>query len=676
MLPGGNKLKVEKRDGRIVDFDNSKIEKAIRSAFESQGVEVDPVSGLTNEVVRIIRERDVDTIHIEEIQDIVEDTLMLRGYTDVARAYIKYRERHREERLLLQKMGVIDDLDFGANAATVLKRYLIKNENGEPTETPSELFKRVASAVAGIEKKFDSDADVDQYEQLFYSMMANLEFMPNSPTLFNAGTPLGQCSACFVLPIEDSMESIFDSLKHMALVQKSGGGTGFSFSRLREKGATVGSTGGVASGPISFMRIYNAATDTIKQGGKRRGANMGILRCDHPDIMDFISCKSDRNSFQNFNISVAVTDEFMKALEVDGDIDLVSPHTGEVVKPMSARAIFDSVCHNAWNTGDPGIVFIDQINRDHPLEGMEIESTNPCGEQPLLPYESCVLGSINLSNMVEDGEINWDRLEEVTKLGVRFLDNIVELNKYPIKEIEETTKANRKIGLGVMGWAELLIDLGVPYDSEEALELADRVMSFIRQKAERASAELAKIRGNFENFAYLKERNTWKRNAALITIAPTGSISLISQTSSGIEPLFAITHRRILAEGTELVEVNQKFKEVAKERGFWSDDLEQKIAKTGSVQDIEDIPNDVKRVFKTAHEIRPEWHVKMQAAFQNHVDNAVSKTVNLSNNATIEDVEEVFRLAHELDLKGITVFRDGCLENQVLYAGGCPTCEV
>jgi ribonucleoside-diphosphate reductase alpha chain len=676
MLPGGNKLKVEKRDGRIVDFDKSKIETAIRSAFESQGVEVDPVSGLTNEVVRIIRERDVDTIHIEDIQDIVEDTLMLRGYTDVARAYIKYRERHREERLLLQKMGVIDDLDFGANAATVLKRYLVKNEDGEPTETPSELFKRVASAVAGIEKKFDSDADVDQYEQLFYSMMANLEFMPNSPTLFNAGTPLGQCSACFVLPIEDSMESIFDSLKHMALVQKSGGGTGFSFSRLREKGATVGSTGGVASGPISFMRIYNAATDTIKQGGKRRGANMGILRCDHPDIMDFISCKSDRNSFQNFNISVAVTDEFMKALEVDGDIDLISPHTSKVVKSMSARAIFDSICHNAWNSGDPGIVFIDQINRDHPLEDMEIESTNPCGEQPLLPYESCVLGSINLSNMVEDGEINWDRLEEVTKLGVRFLDNIVELNKYPIKEIEETTKANRKIGLGVMGWAELLIDLGVPYDSEEALELADRVMSFIRQKAERTSAELAKIRGNFENFAYLKERNTWKRNAALITIAPTGSISLISQTSSGIEPLFAITHRRILAEGTELVEVNQKFKEVARERGFWNDELEQEIAKTGSVQDIEDIPNDVKRVFKTAHEIRPEWHVRMQAAFQNHVDNAVSKTVNLPHNATIEDVEEVFRLAHELDLKGITVFRDGCLENQVLYAGGCPTCEV
>ncbi|MGQ4911739.1 MAG: adenosylcobalamin-dependent ribonucleoside-diphosphate reductase [Candidatus Thorarchaeota archaeon] len=669
-------MKVEKRDGRIVEFDKTKIENALRGAFEDADTDSRSVTGLANEVVRLIQERDIDTIHIEEIQDIVEDTLMLRGFTKVARFYIKYREKHREQRDLLRKMGVVDDLKFGPNAATVLKRYLMKDADGEPIETPSQMFHRVASAVASMEKTYDSKADPNEYEALFYSMMANLEFMPNSPTLFNAGTPLGQCSACFVLPIEDDMESIFTSLKNMALVQKSGGGTGFSFTRLRPKGSKVGTTGGVASGPISFMKIFDAATDIIKQGGRRRGANMGILRCDHPDILDFISCKADRRSLKNFNISVAITDAFMDALMNDGDIDLVNPHNGEVVNSVSARVVFDSIVHNAWSSGDPGIIFIDQMNRDHPLRGMEIESTNPCGEQPLLPYESCVLGSINLAKMVEDGSIKWDRLEEVVKLGVRFLDNVIDLNKYPIKEIEETTKANRKIGLGVMGWAEMLIKLGIPYDSQEALDKADELMGFIRQKAERASQELAKMRGNFENFAYLKNRNTWKRNAALITIAPTGSISLISQTSSGIEPLFAITHRRIMAEGTVLTEVNDLFREVAEERGFWTDELESEVSKTGSVQELDQVPDDMKRVFRTAHEIEPEWHVKMQAAFQKHVDNAVSKTVNLRNEATTADVEKIYLLAHELGLKGITVFRDGSLDVQVLYAGGCPTCEV
>jgi len=673
---GGATMKVEKRDGRIVEFDKTKIENALRGAFEDAYTDPRPVTGLANEVVRLIQERDIDIIHIEEIQDIVEDTLMLRGFTKVARFYIKYREKHREQRDLLRKMGIVDDLKFGPNAATVLKRYLMKDADGEPIETPSQMFHRVASAVASMEKIYDSKADPNEYEALFYSMMANLEFMPNSPTLFNAGTPLGQCSACFVLPIEDDMESIFTSLKNMALVQKSGGGTGFSFTRLRPKGSKVGTTGGVASGPISFMKIFDAATDIIKQGGRRRGANMGILRCDHPDILDFISCKADRRSLKNFNISVAITDAFMDALMNDGDIDLVNPHNGEVVNSVSARVVFDSIVHNAWSSGDPGIIFIDQMNRDHPLRGMEIESTNPCGEQPLLPYESCVLGSINLAKMVEDGSIKWDRLEEVVKLGVRFLDNVIDLNKYPINEIEETTKANRKVGLGVMGWAEMLIKLGIPYDSQEALDKADELMGFIRQKAERASQELAKMRGNFENFAYLKNRNTWKRNAALITIAPTGSISLISQTSSGIEPLFAITHRRIMAEGTVLTEVNDLFRDVAEERGFWTDELEFEVSKTGSVQELDQVPDDVKRVFRTAHEIEPEWHVKMQAAFQKHVDNAVSKTVNLRNEATTADVEKIYLLAHELGLKGITVFRDGSLDVQVLYAGGCPTCEV
>jgi ribonucleoside-diphosphate reductase alpha chain len=669
-------VQVEKRDGRIVNFDDSKIEKAITSAFESVDLDTSPVRGLTQEVVKIIEERRIDPIHIEDIQDIVEDTLMLRGYTKVARRYIRYREKHRETRKLLHQVGVVDDLKFGPNAATVLKRYLLKDEDGTPIETPSTLFQRVSSAVASIESRYTESADEKEFADLFYSMMTQLEFLPNSPTLFNAGTEIGQCSACFVLPINDDMDSIFTSLKHMAMVQKSGGGTGFSFSRLRSTGSMVGTTGGVASGPVSFMRIYDTATDIIKQGGRRRGANMAILRCDHPDIMEFIACKSDKTSFRNFNISVAITDSFMKAVKEDEEFALVAPQNGEVIEQINARAIFDAIVRNAYNSGDPGLIFIDRINQEHPLADMEVESTNPCGEQPLLPYESCVLGSINLSRMVEDGKIRWERLEEVVKLAVRFLDNIIDLNVYPVKEIETTTKANRKIGLGIMGFAEMLIKLGVSYDSDDGLKKANEVMAFIRQKAERASTELAKIRGNFENFAHLKNRNTWKRNATLITVAPTGSISLIAQTTSGIEPLFAITHRRLLAEGIELTEVNSLFQKIAEERGFWNESVEREISKTGSVQEIENVPDDVKRIFKIAHEINPEWHVKMQAAFQKHTDNAVSKTVNLPNHATTKDVEQIYFLADELGLKGITVFRDGCLSVQVLYAGGCPTCEI
>ncbi|MHA2026788.1 MAG: adenosylcobalamin-dependent ribonucleoside-diphosphate reductase [Candidatus Thorarchaeota archaeon] len=668
-------LKVEKRNKRVVDFDDSKIEAAIMKAFESINADTGPVRGLTKEVVQIINEQDRDEIHIEEIQDIVEDTLMLRGFTEIARRYMKYREKHHEARKILQMMGVVDDLKFGPNAATVLSRYLLKDEEGNPTETPSQLFRRVSVAVASIEKKYDENVDVQEYDDLFYYMMANLEFLPNSPTLFNAGTEIGQCSACFVLPIEDNMTSIFTSLQNMAIVQKSGGGTGFSFSRLRPVGSTVGTTGGVASGPISFMKVYDTATDIIKQGGRRRGANMAILRCDHPDIMEFIACKSDKTSFRNFNISIALTKPFLQALKDEKEIELVAPHNGEVIQNISARVIFDAIVHNAWSTGDPGLIFIDRINDEHPLNGELVESTNPCGEQPLLPYESCVLGSINLSRMVQDGEINWSRLEEVVRLAVRFLDNIIDLNVYPVKEIEQVTKANRKIGLGIMGFAELLIMLGIPYDSVKGLEKAEEVMSFIRQKAERASADLAKIRGNFENFALLKVRNKWKRNAAVITVAPTGSISLIAQTSSGIEPLFAIAHSRILAEGIHLSEVSPLFENVAQERGFWSDEIEHEVAKTGSVQLIEGVPDDVKQVFKAAQEIDPEWHVRMQGAFQKHTDNAVSKTVNLPNSATTEDVEKIFLLADQLQLKGTTVFRDGCLGGvQVLYAG-CQDCD-
>jgi ribonucleoside-diphosphate reductase alpha chain len=1001
-------MKVEKRNGRVVDFDDTKIESAIRRAFEAEGVDTKPVKELTVYVVQTIEKQGHKTIHIESIQDIVEDTLMLHGFTEVGKRYIKYREKRHMARRLLRQVGVIDDLKIGPNAATVLKRYMLKDDDGNPVETPSQIFRRVARAVASVEKLYDGNESVKEYEDMFFSIMASLEFMPNSPTLFNAGTDLGQLSACFVLPVEDDMDSIFTSLKDMAIVQKSGGGTGFSFSRLRSKGSRVGSTGGIASGPVSFMRAYDTATDVIKQGGRRRGANMAILRCNHPDILEFIACKADKRSFRNFNISVAVTKEFMDAVASDSEIPLVDPKTGDTGKKINARMVFDSIVHNAWSTGDPGIIFIDRVNELHPLKGELIESTNPCvagdtlvstenglmniqnvpntirtarkllfllktregyqikvtedhriltqngwkearllkpgeeiclqknpggfgttgnlrigqilgwyvgdgwstgndgrvtlafyhrdkgvlvdyyldvvntelksdisivtsmrrddirsrgllelvrkwnleskvisldllssskecqkgflqglfsadgsvqgrkekgftvrlaqsnldllhkvqimllnfgiaskiypkrrpagkrlmpdgrggskyyhtkanhelviskenlirfrdeigflleykrthldeglaslsargpykerflarfesltplqeedvfdiigtplggyvgnglvvhncGEQPLLPYESCVLGSVNLSKMVIDGDVNWSRLEEVVDTGVRFLDNIIDLNTYPIKEIEIGTKATRKIGLGIMGFTELLVQLGIPYDSEEALKKAEEVMSFINKRAIRTSSELAKIRGNFEKSDQLKKSTKWRRNATVTTIAPTGSISLIAQTSSGIEPLFAIVHSRVMAEGIRLTETNRYFLETAEQRGFWNDEVEEELATTGSVQSIDVVPEDVKQLFKTAHEIEPEWHVRMQAAFQKHTENAVSKTVNLPNSASIEDVKKIFLLADELQLKGITVFRDGCLEGvQVLY-GGCPTCEV
>ncbi|MFW9935820.1 MAG: adenosylcobalamin-dependent ribonucleoside-diphosphate reductase [Candidatus Thorarchaeota archaeon] len=668
-------MKVEKRDGRIVQWDSSKIEIAIRHAFESHKADSQPAQELTNEVVHIIKSRQEDIVHIEEIQDVVEEVLMVNGYTETAKRYIKYREKRAVARRLLRSVGVVDDLKLGPNAATIAKRYLLKDADGNPIETPSQLFRRVAKAIAKAEKLYDQSFDYKTYEELFYDMIANLEFMPNSPTLYNAGTEIGQLSACFVLPIRDDMDSIFTTLWHMARVQKSGGGTGFSFSQLRPKGAKLESTGGIASGPVSFMRVYDTATDVIKQGGRRRGANMALLRCNHPDIMEFISAKSDKKSFSNFNISVAITCQFMDALKNNGDIDLVNPNSGEVEQTINARMIFDSIIINAWNTGDPGLIFIDRINDKHPLKGMQIESTNPCGEMPLLPYESCVLGSLNLAQVVKGGEVNWKRLSEVIPLAIRFLDNIIDLNKYPVEEIEIQTKATRKIGLGIMGWAEMLIQLGIPYDSQDALELAEKVMEFIRNRAERATSELAKIRGNFEQVDLLKHRRKWKRNATLITIAPTGSISLIAGTSSGIEPLFAIVHDRILAEGVRLTETNKYFVELAEERGFWNEEVEQQVASSGSVQDIKGIPDDVKRLFKTAHEIEPEWHVRMQAAFQKHADNAVSKTVNVPNDSSTDDIRRIFLLADELALKGITVFRDGCLEGvQVLYAG-CPTCE-
>ncbi len=557
------------------------------------------------------------------------------------------------------------------NARVVLERRYLKKDDKGVCERPDDMIRRVADTIAAADAAYGSD--VEKTAQAFYDMMDGLRFMPNSPTLMNAGRELGQLSACFVLPIEDSMEGIFDTLKNAAMIHKSGGGTGFSFSRIRPTGASVNSTGGVASGPISFMKVFNASTEAVKQGGTRRGANMGILRVDHPDIMEFIACKSDLTQMTNFNISVGLTEKFMQAVIADKKYDLIDPATKKKMGSLNAKDVYDTIVEMAWTSGEPGIVFLDRINKDNPVPAAgEIESTNPCGEQPLLPFESCNLGSVNLNAFVIDGKIDYDGLGETVALAVHFLDNVIDVNRYPLSIIEQTTKSMRKIGLGVMGFADMLYKLGIPYNSEEAVKTAKELMNYIQLSARKASEALGEVRGSFPMFeqsVYKKQGIKAMRNATVSTIAPTGTISIIAGTSSGIEPVFAISYIRNVMDDDKLVEVHPYFEQVAKQRGFYSKKLMQTIAQKGTLHGIEEIPEDVRRVFVTAHDISPEYHIRMQSAFQESTDNAVSKTVNFAKTATKQDVRDAYDLAYELGLKGVTIYRDGSRQGQVLSVG-------
>ena len=593
------------------------------------------------------------------------------------------------------------NLSFSENAIKVLeKRYLKRDKGGNCTETPSDMFKRVAETIAKGDLNFGkSQEEVNQLSKRFYDAITHRFFMPNSPTLMNAGRELGQLAACFVLPVEDSLEGIFETIKNTALIHQSGGGTGFSFSRLRPKNSVVKSTMGVSSGPVSFMEVFNAATEAVKQGGTRRGANMGILRVDHPDIIEFINCKSDNDKLNNFNISVAITDKFMDAYLKGEDYDLVNPQNNEVVGRMCAKDVFDLIVDCAWRNGEPGVVFIDKMNADNPTPLIgAIESTNPCGEVPLLPYEACNLGSINLGLMMkeENGSMNvdWDLLEKTVRTAMRFLDNVIEVNKYPLPQISELVSNNRKIGLGVMGWADMLMKAGISYSSEDGTKLAGQVMEFIDYISKSESIELAKERGRFNNFKgsiddrpnYLFNKfkgksagkisdDMWAkldsdvqkyglRNATTTCIAPTGTISMIAGASGGVEPLFGLVFSRLIMDGTEMLEVNPIFKDYMLSHNLYSDNLMAQIAKDGSLSHVEGVPNEIKRIFVTAHDIAPYWHVKMQAAFQLHVDNAVSKTVNFVESATREDIKEVYILAYKNNLKGITVYRNNSRQFQ------------
>ncbi|MCM8819843.1 MAG: adenosylcobalamin-dependent ribonucleoside-diphosphate reductase [Candidatus Omnitrophica bacterium] len=662
-----------KRDGKKQKFDAVKIKQAIFKAA-SQIYPQEKANKVSQVVLSTVLKKisflKKKFIHIEEIQDIVEETLMAVGFPQVTKAYILYRKYRQELRTIKESLGVKDELKFSLAAISILKeRYLLKDKKGQICETSKQLFYRVANYIACAERNFSANKE-NFYRDLFYQMMSRLEFLPNSPTLMNAGTPLGQLSACFVLPVGDSIAEIFDTLKAMALIHQSGGGTGFSFSNLRPKGDVVSSTGGIASGPISFMKVFDTATNVIVQGGRRRGANMAILKVNHPDIIDFIEAKLKEGALENFNISVGVTNSFMEAVKKNKDFYLINPRTNLKVKKIKAQTLFLLIALSAYQCAEPGLVFLDIINLKHPLKSLgKIEATNPCGEVPLLSYESCNLGSINLAKFVENKKVNWDKLKAIIELAVRFLDDVIEINKYPLIKIETITKSNRKIGLGVMGFADMLIKLRIPYNSKEAIVFASKLMRFIRKCSLEASVKLANERGVFKNWKYSSyaRKNIRLRNATLNSIAPTGSISIIADCSSGIEPLFALSFARNVLGEIKIFQVNSLLEEVAREEKIYSKKLFEQIKGRPTLKNLKGIPKILQNIFITTFDIRPEDHLNIQAAFQAFTDNAVSKTINLPQDSTIDDIKDIFFMAYEYKLKGVTIYRYGSRKTQVLY---------
>jgi len=668
---------VRRRDGRVVPFDVTRIEAATaRAAREAGHPDPDMPGVLAGSVADALAVRrrgpggGVPTV--EEIQDLVEARLEAAGLDDVARAYIVYRQHRAELRAAKALIGVRDELKLSMAAVTVLgERYLLRDEQGRPTESTGEMMDRVANHVAAAEEHFRRGSS-PMWAERFSAALRGLEFLPNSPTLMNAGTELGVLSACFVLPIDDSLRSIFTTLAHSAEIHQGGGGTGYTFTHLRPAGDRVSRTGGTASGPMSFLRLFDTAAEVISMGGRRRGASMAVLDASHPDIVDFVTAKADSpDELHHFNLSVGVTDGFLRAVTRNGTLRLVNPRTGRTVTTVPAADLFTAICESAHRCGDPGLVFLDTVNRANPTPALgRIEATNPCGEVPLLPYESCNLGSINLARMVSGGRVDWDRLGAVTELAVRFLDDVIDVARYPIPEIEAATRATRKVGLGVMGLAEMLAGLGIPYDSERGIRLAGRIARHINEVAHGASEQLGERRGPFPAFARSRFADSApRRNAQLTSIAPTGTISLIAGTTAGIEPMFAIAYSRNVI-GRRLLEVNPCFDRLARDRGLYHHDLMAEIARRGGVRGYPRLPAEIRAAFPTAAEITPDWHLRMQAAVQRHVDAAVSKTVNLPAEATVADVRAIYLAAWKAKVKGITVYRYGSRHPQVLsYVG-------
>ena len=672
--------KITKRDGRVVPFEPQKIIVAIEKAEADVGME-DRQKALTL-AKEVVAQLELEFKHkipsIEDVNTILERTLMEKGEIKTAKSYILYRHKKGEEEhrkaLIMGEKNEDENLSFTTQALKILeRRYLLKDNEGNVIETPKKMLRRVAKNIAQADKAYGAkEEEIKQSEEQFYHLLSELKFLPNSPTLMNAGTQNQQLSACFVLPIEDTMESIFGTLRDAAMLHQRGSGTGFSFSRLRPKGDRVRENQGVAAGPVAFMKVYDSALEVIKQGGVRPGANMAILRVDHPEVIRFVESKRDKKVLKNFNISVAVTDNFMKAVEADREYYLTHPRTQKYYGRLRARDVFSLITQNAWKTGDPGLVFIDEINRKHPGKHLgEIETTNQCGEAPLLPYEGCVLGSLNLNKFVKEEEVEWDSLAQAVQIAVHFLDNVIDMNHYLLPEIETMTKNSRKFGLGMMGFADFLVRLGIKYDSELGLEMADKLMAFIKEHAYGASEQLAQQRGVCPSWKGSDHQKAGRkmRNMSCISVAPTGTISILADASNGCEPFFAISYQKTVLGDNEFIYMNKMFEKMVKERGVYSPDLIRKIVKVGSVQECKEIPKDIRELFVTSQDITPEWHIRMLATLQKNVDNAISKTINFPATASIKEVEEAYMLAWKSKCKGITIYRDGSYEEQVITVG-------